>query len=68
MENVDGFSVEREGNQIHISFYDILGYGEVYTMPLKDARKIYLALEQMLGPVDIGRWEDEGGSFLNDYC
>lgn len=69
MENVDGFSVEREGNQIHISFFDILGLGEVYTFSVDDARKIMLALEQMTGPVDTDRWTDEGGSvWYNDLC
>jgi hypothetical protein len=68
MENVDGFSVEREGNQIHISFFDIFGTGEVYTFPVEEARKILQGLEACIGPVDLGRWEDEGGSWLNDKC
>ena len=68
MENVDGFSVEREGNQIHISFFDIFGVGEVYTFSVDEARRIMNALQAAVGPVDMSRWEDEGGSWLNDSC
>lgn len=61
MENVDGFLVERHGNEIHLSFFDIFGVGEVYTLPLADARKIMLALEQSLGPPDNDK-------LYNDLC
>ena len=67
MENVDGFTVEREGNQIHISFYDIFGVGEVYIFSVGEARRIKDAIEQCLYP-DFAGWENEGGSWLNDSC
>lgn len=69
MENVDGFKVEREGNQIHIPFFDIFGVGETYTFSLEDARRIRDALLQFCGPdTTIDNWESEGGSWLNDSC
>ena len=50
MENVDGFSVERIGKDILLSFYDVFGQGEVYQLTLEDAQKVKDALEQFIGP------------------
>lgn len=50
MENVDGYSVERKGDEVYISFYDIFGMGETYSLPVEDAKKIFQALGQVLGP------------------
>ena len=50
MENIDGFSVERKGDDIIISFYDVFGQGESYVLTVKDARQIMTALEQTIGP------------------
>lgn len=68
MENVDGFRIEREGDLIHISFFDIFGMGEVYTFTVADARRIKESLHSALGPWDsnIAAWESEGGS-VNDF-
>lgn len=52
MENIDGFSVERSGENIIISFYDLFGQGESYILPQADGFKIKEALEAVLGPVD----------------
>jgi hypothetical protein len=55
MENIDGFSVEREANEIRISFYDIFGEGETYVIPVADARKVLKALKFELRPDDRRR-------------
>lgn len=50
MENVDGFSVERIGKDILLSFFDVFGQGEVYQLTIQDAKKIRDALDQFIGP------------------
>lgn len=50
MEPVDGFTVERAGDKIFLTFSNRYGQGEVYTLTIEDARKILEALEQYIGP------------------
>ena len=46
MMSVDGFTVERDGDTIILTFSDMLGDIECYEFPVEDAFKIAAALTQ----------------------
>lgn len=48
MENVDYFDVERVGNDVVITFYDIVEQGEELTLPIEDAWKLMRALRSVM--------------------
>lgn len=48
VENIDFYEVEREGNEITLKFTDLFGDGELYRLPLDDARKLRDAITHLL--------------------
>jgi hypothetical protein len=48
MENVDYFDVQRVGNDVVITFYDIVEQGEELTLPVEDAWKLMRALKSVM--------------------
>lgn len=48
IENVDRFTVERDGDEVLIKFMDMFGNGQCYGFPIRDARKIRNALTRAI--------------------
>lgn len=48
MENVDYYDVRRDGNNIVITFFNIVEDGDEYVFPLEDAWKLCRSLRQVL--------------------
>jgi hypothetical protein len=48
MENIDYFDISRKGNNVVLTFYDIVEDGEEFVFPLEDAWRIMRALKTIL--------------------